>query len=313
MSDGAVEDSSIPLPLVVDEVPLTPALRLARLRKTLVRMGDDVLSIVLFSAAVVGLVVPPVLFLFTGLWSTWTYITGVWTLWKEITAWRIADLFTSLVAVDTSSRFALTSVSYFALVFSFMVLFAGLLGRRWQHMFVVPGILLCAPSVVAFAFAATLSFSVLATRLYLPGWLQYPLVGYVIVDALLLAALLLDLRPSTGHRWLARHRRQQDALAETMAVKHPTPLPLVRFGPSQPLPEADPVSTLTQPAAVIDTTSPILDSEYVAQPAIASAPETAIAGLPDTTHGLVAAEDASTSSKAPAEAATAAATRNSNA
>ncbi|MGZ3681805.1 MAG: hypothetical protein ACXVDI_24860, partial [Ktedonobacterales bacterium] len=168
MSDGALEDSAAPLLRVVDEAPLTPAVRWARLRKMLAQIGDAVLSVIIFTIALVGLILPPIIFFILGIWSTLTYVTGVWTLWHEVKAWRISDMFTSLVVVDTSSRFALTGVSYFALVFSFMVLFAGLLGRRWQHIFVVPGVLLCAPSIVIFTVAATLSFSVLASRLYLP-------------------------------------------------------------------------------------------------------------------------------------------------
>ncbi|MGZ6391384.1 MAG: hypothetical protein ACXWQZ_19265, partial [Ktedonobacterales bacterium] len=190
MPDGALEDSAAPLLRVVVEAPLTPAVRWARLRKMLARIGDAVLSVTLFTVAVMGLILPPIIFLILGLWSTVTYVTGVWTLWHEVEAWRINDMFTALVAVDTSSRFALAGVSYFTLVCSFIVLFAGLLGRRWQHIFVVPGVLLCAPSIVIFTIAATFSFSVLAPRLYLPGWLQYPLIGYALLDALLLAALL---------------------------------------------------------------------------------------------------------------------------
>lgn len=313
MSDVTVEDSPVPLPLVVNEVPLTPVLRLARLRKMLVRIGEDVLSLGVFSAAVVGLILPPVLFFFSGLWNTWTYITGIWTLWHEVTAWRIADMFTSLVAVDTASRFALTSVSYFALVFSFMVLFAGLLGRRWQHIFVVPGILLCAPTSVIFTVAATLSFSVLAARLHLPEWLQYPLVGYVLLDALLLAALLLDLRPATRRNWLARRRRRHEAALEAVSFTRPTPLPLVHFGPSQSVTDDNAVGTLTQPATVLGTSSPIPDSEHEAQSSISSVPDATHNGLPDTLHALVATEIVSTSSETSAETEAAVATSNSTA
>ncbi|HEX8033753.1 MAG TPA: hypothetical protein VF510_07895, partial [Ktedonobacterales bacterium] len=47
--------------------------------------------------------------------------------------------------------------------------------------------------------------------------------------------------------------------------------PLVRFGPSQPLPEADVRSTLSQIGAVLATTSPGFDSEDGATPAVMSA------------------------------------------
>lgn len=280
MSDGAIEDSPVPLPLVVNEVPLTPSLRWAHLRKLLARMGDDMLSIAIFSTAIVGIIVPPVTLFFSGLWSTWAYVTGVWALWQEIKTWRIADIFTSLVAVDASGRFALTSVSYFALIFSFIVLFAGLLGRHWQHIFVVPGILLCATSVVVFTLAATLSFSVLATRWHLPGWLQYPLVGYVMLDALLLAVLLLDLRPSTRHKRLARRQRRHEAPIEETALKRLTPLPLVRFGPSQPLSEVDKTGILAQPAKVMTMPPTTSDIEDMESQAVFSVPGDVAATMP---------------------------------
>jgi hypothetical protein len=280
MSDGALEDSAAPLLRMVDEAALTPAVRQARLRKLLAQTGNAVLSVAIFTLAVTGLIVPPILFLVSGLWSTITYITGVWTLWHEVEAWRINDMFTALVAVDASSRFALAGVSYFTLIFSFIVLFAGLLGRRWQHMFVVPGVILCAPSIVIFTVAATLSFSVLAQRLYLPGWLQYPLIGYALVDALLLAALLLDLRPSAHRRKRTERRGHHTASSEAATVSTPTPLPLVRFGPSQPLSGADARNTLSQLGAVVATSSAGFDSADEVKPSVVSVQDDGAATMP---------------------------------
>ena len=281
MSDGALEDSAAPLLRVVVEAPLTPAVRWARLRKMLTQIGDAILSVAFVTLAVVGLILPPIIFLILGLWSTVTYVTGVWTLWHEVEAWRISDIFTSLVVVDTSSRFALAGVSYFTLVCSFIVLFAGLLGRRWQHFFVVPGVLLCAPSIVIFTVAATLSFSVLASRLYLPGWLQYPLIGYALLDALLLAALLLDLRPSTRQHIRRERRRGEHATSiEIATLNISTPLPLVRFGPSQLLTEADVRSTLSQLGAVLATSSPGFEVEDETKPAIVTSQDGGAAKMP---------------------------------
>lgn len=251
MSDGALDDLPTALPPVVSVAEVAPSLRWTHLRKTLTQLGDEALSIAIFIAVVVGLLMPPVILFFSALWNTVAYITGVWALWNEIKTWHIADLLAALVAVDTASRFALAGASYFSLVFSFMVLFAGLLGRSWRRIFVVPGVLLCTPSVVIFTFTATLSFSVLAARMHLPGWLQYPLIGYALIDALLLAALLLDLRPSSRRtrrirRSLWRHQGMTESVDRVSA-----PLPVVRFGPLQPLSELDPVDAITRPGAVL--------------------------------------------------------------
>lgn len=259
MSDGALEDSSAPRPRVVDAVSLTPVLRRLQMRKTLAHIGDTALSIVVFAVALASLLMPPALFLFSGLWSTVTYISGIWTLWHEVKTWRVTDILASLVAVDTSSRFAVAGVSYFAIIFSFIVLYAGLLGRRWQHIFLIPGIVLCAPSIVIFTFAATLSFSVLASHFHLASWLQYPLLGYALLDALLLAVLLLDLRPSTRHRWAVLHLRRRESISDT-AEATSMPLPVVRFGPTQPVPASDPVDVITHPAAVLVSTIDVEDA-----------------------------------------------------
>lgn len=267
MSDGALDDSPGPQPEVAVAAPLTPASRWIRLRVALASIGDKMLSIAIFTAALVGLLLPPVFFLVSGLWNTVAYISGVWTLWHEITAWRIADMFTTLGAVDTSLRFAVAGVSYFALILSFIVLLAGLLGRRRQHIFLLPGVLLCAPIVVIFIFATTLSFSVLATRFHLAGWMQYLLISFVLVNALVLAALLLDLRPATRRRWLAHHRRRRETIIDEVDAS-PAPLPVVRFGPALSPLNTDPSGTLAQPAAVPVASSTDLSSEVDAMPVV---------------------------------------------
>ena len=276
MSDGALDDSPTALPRVVSVAEVTPSLRWTHLHKTLAKLGDEALSVAGFMAAVVGLLTPPVVLFFSGLWNTVAYFTSVWTLWHEITAWRIADMLAALVAVDTASRFALAGGSYFALVFSFMVLCAGLLGRSWRRIFVVPGVLLCAPSVVIFTFAATLSFTVLAARMHLPSWLQYPLIGYALLDALLLAALLLDLRPSS-HRARRAHRSAHRRGVTESADMLSAPLPVVRFGPSQLLSELNPVDAMTQPAAILPISQTPIEAEEAAASTISDEP----AGITD--------------------------------
>ncbi len=265
MSDGVLEDSPLPQRDVAVATPHTPAWRWVHLRRALANIGDTMLSIAIFTAALIGLLLPPLIFLVSGLWNTVAYINGVWTLWHEVKSWRIADMFTTLGAVDTSFRFAVAGVSYFALILSFIVLLAGLLGRRRQRMFLLPGLLLCAPIVVIFILATMLSFSVLATRYDLAGWVQYPLISFVLVNALVLAALLLDLRPSTRRRWLARHMHRRETIVDEVGASS-APLPVVRFGPPQSPLETDLSGAPTQPAAVLAASSTDLSTEVDAMP-----------------------------------------------
>lgn len=274
MSVSAQEDSSDSLPRVVYAVPLKPESHWAYLRKTLGRIGDKTLSIAVFSVALAGLLVPPAVFFVSGVWGSVTYVKGVLTLWDEISTWRLADMFASLAAVDTSGGFALAGVSYFALIFSFIVLFGGLLGHRWQRIFVMPGILLCAANVIIFTFAATLSFSVIASHFLLPDWLKYPLIGYVLLNALLLAAMLLDVRPSRRHRRGVRHRHHRETIIDEAKVSS-KPVPVVRFGPPQPQPETAVSDMLSQPAAVLAPPPPAVSTEVDTMPVALSIAEVA--------------------------------------
>lgn len=307
MSDGSLEDSPVRLPRVVDTAPLTLAVRWEHLRTTLVSIGDRVLSSAIFGAAIAGLLVPPVAFLVSGVWSAVVYISGVWTLWQEIKAWRIADMFSTLVAVDTSSRFALAGMSYFALVFSFIVLFAGLLGRRWQRMYLLPGMLLSVPTVVIFTFAATLSYSVLASRFHLPGWAQYPLTGYIFLNALVLAVLLLDLRPSTHRSWLARHRRRREPVVNYGDVSS-KPLPVIRFGPAQPALESVSADAITEPTVLLESTAEVNAGED-AEPVVSHELATVINVIPSATHEQPEVLEATHMAGTPAESEAVAAIR----
>lgn len=311
MSERALDDSPDSLPRVVNAIPLTPQLRWARARKALAHIGDKTLSIAIFSIAMVGFLVPPAVFFISGLWGSITFVSSVVTLWREISTWRLADMFTSLATVDTSGGFALAGVSYFALIFSFIVLFGGLLGHRWQRIFVMPGILLCAPSVIIFTFAATLSFSVIASRLLLPKWLEYPLIGYALLNALMLAVMLLDLRPSRRHRRLARHLHRRKEIIDDVDGVSSTPLPIVRFGPSQP-PVATGVSgTSPQPAVALVPPSPALSSEADATPVGLSPAEVVAETVADAaSESLLALHQVETITETPAESEPVVATSN---
>ncbi len=300
MSDGALEDSPVPQLDVAFATPLTSTSRWVRLRLALANVGDKMLSIAIVTAALIGLLLPPLIFLVSGLWNTVAYISGVWTLWHEITTWRIADMFTTLGAVDTSLRFAVAGVSYFALILSFIVLLAGLLGRRRQRVFLLPGLLLCAPIVVIFIFATTLSFSVLATRFPLAEWTQYPLISFVLLNALVLAALLLDLRPATRRRWLARHIHRREVVVDERDVSS-KPLPVIRFGPAQPSLESGSADTIREPTLLPvsmmgtqadDNTDPVASHKLA--DVIPAIPHVAH-DLPETLEGTEVAELAETS------------------
>lgn len=194
---------------------------------------------------------PPVALLIAGCWSVVAYVTSAVTLYKLIAASRLADLLGPLQTLDMAGRIAATSAGFYALLCGLLVLAAGLLGKRWRRLFLVPGTVLSIPAALAFYLALRLTLDAIAPRYSLSGIAQAALTIYLLLDAVLLAGLLVDLRPRPRHarnrprpRWRRDQRGQRDADPEPeFELEQPASpsLPLVHFGPpSVPLSPALP-------------------------------------------------------------------------
>jgi hypothetical protein len=160
---------------------------------------------------------PPLIFFGLGLWATVAYAKALVAIWGVFRAWDLAALFAQLRSARFVAVFALASGAYFALLFSLIVLFAGLFGRRWRRLALLPGILFGVPSTLLFVAGMEAAAADFMAKYTLPGALAPLLTGYALVDVVLLAGYLTDAR--------AKGRRKRLAEQET------EPMPIVRFGP----------------------------------------------------------------------------------
>ncbi len=221
--DARMRRSTLPLPLswrlAVFAAPAWHRLRAA-------------LSTAVAAATLAILFAPAIVFAVAGCWAVFTFANTLYTVWRLLEHWQLAEVFARLDILDAADRVAVASAGYFAVFFALVVLFAGLLGRRGQRLFLLPGLLFVIPSTALFGTGARLTGEELATRWGFSGLLQTALTLYVLLDAVILAAYLTDLRPRRRRRALRRGGRQSTRPA---LKRDSAPLPVVRFGPSAPL------------------------------------------------------------------------------
>lgn len=184
-------------------------------------LGECVAWIVVVVVALV-LLTPIAVLLVAGGWGVFMYVRTLLMLWRQVQAYQISDLTPLLDSLDRAGRVALASASYFALLCALIVLMAGLLGKRWRRLFLFPGLVFTLPSAFAFFFGLQLSLDSLAASYHLADPVRIVLMAYPLLDAVVLAAALVDVSPRRRH---ARYARPLVATA---------PLAPVQFGPPQP-------------------------------------------------------------------------------
>src|SRR5260221_8610921 len=190
-----------------------------------------------------------------GCWAVFTFANTLYTVWRLLENWQLPEVFARLDILDAADRVAVASAGYFALFFALVVLFAGLLGRHGQRLFLLPGLLFVIPSTALFGMGARLTGEELAARWGFSGLLLSALTLYALLDAIVLAAYLTDLRPRRRRRTVRRRGRQSDR----PALKHESaPLAVVRFGPSAPL-AAVHTAVESVPESVSDEAAPPAD------------------------------------------------------
>jgi len=190
------------------------------------------LSTAVAAATLAILFAPAIVFAVAGCWAVFTFANTLYTVWHLLENWQLPEVFARLDILDAADRVAVASAGYFALFFALVVLFAGLLGRHGQRLFLLPGLLFVIPSTALFGMGARLTGEKLAARWGFSGLLLSALTLYALLDAIVLAAYLTDLRPRRRLRTVRRGGRQSDR----PALKHDSaPLAVVRFGPSAPL------------------------------------------------------------------------------
>lgn len=220
-------------------------------------VGECVGWIVVAVVALVMVTPIPVL-LVAGGWGMYTYVRTLLMLWHQVQAYQISDLTPLLDSLDRAGRMALASAGYFALLCALIVLMAGLLGKSWRRLFLFPGVVFTLPSAFAFFFGLQLSLDTLVAPSHLSDPLRAALVAYLLLDAVVLAAVLVDVSPRRRRR--ARHGRPVVATA---------PLAPVHFGPSRP--RANRARKLATSKAAVPEIAKIAAAEAPATPIVESA------------------------------------------
>ena len=180
-------------------------------------------------AVALALLAPVLGFAVAGGWALYTYAHTLATLWQNVKSYQLANLSPSLHTLDLAARVGLASAGYFALLSALIVLMAGLLGTRWHHLYLFPGVTFTLPSALAFFLGLTLSLNTLGAPHGISSLARIALLVYLLLDVILLAAALVDVSPRKRR---ARHARR--AGAERRRTPS-APLAPVHFGPSGPL------------------------------------------------------------------------------
>jgi hypothetical protein len=291
--DARMRRSTLPLPL---------SWRLAVFAASAWHALRAALSTAVAAATLTILFAPAIVFVVAGCWAVFTFANTLYTVWRLLEHWQLAEVFARLDILDAADRVAVASAGYFALFFALVVLFAGLLGRRGQRLFLLPGLLFVIPSTALFGMGARLTGEELAARWGFSGPLQIALTLYALLDAIVLAAYLTDLRPRRRLRALRRDGRQSDR--PTLKLDS-APVPVVRFGPSAPL-AAVHTEVEIVPESVRGAAAPPADSVpfVVSKAAIAAPlPEDSIVSAPSAHAGAARPSEDAPESASPAASA----------
>ncbi len=281
-----------PEEVLPDDLGSLPTFWFRRRRRGKVRRAVSAIfgGAAVYSLAAV-LLLPPVLFLGAGVWSVVTYARTLVTLWNQFISGQLQTFLDGLGGVDLPVRLAMASGAFFALLFALIVIFAGLLGRGWRWLLLLPGLLLGVPALVIFLTGAQAAASALYAAQAFPEFLAPLATAYALIDLVVLAAFLTDLRPRLPRR---RRTRRSEQVAQA--------LPLVRFGPPSAFvvarvdaPEEDAVETSldnpTDPRMTASVSAALHPALPVALLPIAAAQHDVKPAVPDATHAAPEQDD----------------------
>lgn len=220
------------------------------------RIGRHAVNGLLVGVALLIFLAPMVTFLVTLTWAAVSVVRSLYLLVDLIHARNFAALGPHLRELNIGLRLTLLSAGYFALVSALIVLYAGVLGRRWRRALLIPGLLLTIPSAVALALGAVLTGAVTG----LPIQAQAAIALYVFVDAFALGCLLADTRapvrrvrrflrlrryflwermPYYARRFQARYAVIREALSDPESALASSDLTAPDLTPLPPLPRAE--------------------------------------------------------------------------
>jgi hypothetical protein len=244
----------------------------------------------LVSLAVTGLflcavLLPLVALLAAGMWAAVTFVYEIPGVADRFRAGDFPAVIRGLSALDLAGRTGFFSASYFLLLLALVVFFVGLLGRRRQHFYLIPGVFLAVLGVGGFIVAAQFLFASLHVAPLASAASRRLIVSYVAINAVMLAALLADLRPSRrARRRRARARERPLRMAHGAPGQESTPIGLgspavatIEPSGSEPEPEGIPSESSTAPASESDVVDEVADQ--------------AAAGVPSAEHAAASADE----------------------
>ena len=215
MSDFA--DPLSPLaPVSTDVRPRQDAKRAKSLFGRLVNLLATIATALMTGVLFLVLFAPPIVMAVISIWAGVTGVRALWDGGQFLDHWQVGSLGTLLPSLNAASRLALFGVSFFAVLFALIVFMGGTFGRGWRQLFLLPGVVLAAPSLVVFVQGARLT-GVLLTQLGVARPIQLVVFAYLLLDALILALLLTDVRPRRR-----RNKTPATACAEQSPARPPT-------------------------------------------------------------------------------------------
>jgi hypothetical protein len=143
-----------------------------------------------------GLAIAPATAMIMALWAAGSALI---TLWRIIMLARAGRALTSpdtpllLASLDTAARAGCLAISYLALIFALMALMAGLFGRGWGRLFILPGATFTITALALICLAVIFA-APLANHLPIPTVWLIPLAIYALVDAILVSGVMIDTR-----------------------------------------------------------------------------------------------------------------------
>ena len=205
-------------------------------------MGAEFLALAALLVIALFLALPLLLALVAGSVGGVTCLLALVGAWQSFHAAHYQAIANDFPTIEDSAKIAFAGIAYLALLFALNVLIAGLIGRRRQHLYLIPGMLLTFPALVVFTISATLIIRMISGMTGQPELPFGIFFGYAGLAAVVLALLLTDLRTKRRRvsrlhflrLWLAAQvgklmgRRGAREVSEAEAIQ---PLPALHFGP----------------------------------------------------------------------------------
>ena len=176
--------------------PVTPVIRITGwVIRWLLGVGDELVQMAVLSAVAVLLFAPALLAVIAAAIGVVGSLLSLVQIGVDFKAGWYPAVLAELPALRVATEVAFAGLVFLALLYSMNVLIAGMIGRRWQHLYLIPGVILSLPALAAYSVAAYLLTSMLEET---TGWGTLTFVilfGYMGLDAAILGLLATDLRP----------------------------------------------------------------------------------------------------------------------